>query len=382
MSEKILFVDDEPHLLEAIKRQMYSKYDIDTATSGKEALELIQKNDTYAVIVSDMRMPNMDGITFLKNCKNSSPDSMRLMLTGNIDQATAINAVNEGDVFRFLNKPAERHLLIKVLNASLAQYKLLKSEKELLHGTLKGTIKLLTDILSLTELPLLTPGGEIEKVAVKLAETMKVNKLWQVHYAALLSHIAYTTLPVDMQVKLKNGEPLSEQEKKLVERLPKVGYQLLNNIPRLTYVARIILYQEKNFDGTGFPDDGVSGHYLPIESRILKVVNDIKSTQLEKNCELKEAMQTLLGHHGKYDPKVLESLNLLISNGFDNEKNLNIQELNLDEINAGQKLVSDLLTVSGRLLLTADHELTESILQKLHNIHLLDKIKEPIIVSE
>jgi CheY-like chemotaxis protein len=123
MQEKILVVDDEPQVLEGIERLLHPDFRIDTATSGGEALAKLRDGGPYAVVVCDMRMPEMDGIQLLGKIKVKFPEVIRLMLTGNTDQPTAMRAVNEGNVFRFLVKPCDEDLLKRELNAALVQYR-------------------------------------------------------------------------------------------------------------------------------------------------------------------------------------------------------------------------------------------------------------------
>lgn len=131
MNEKILFVDDEPQVLEGIERLLYPDFRIDTATSGAEALAKLRDSGPYAVVVCDMRMPEMDGIQLLCKIKVKFPEAIRLMLTGNTDQPTAVKAVNEGNVFRFLTKPCEEDVLKRELNSALVQYRLTAFHEQL-----------------------------------------------------------------------------------------------------------------------------------------------------------------------------------------------------------------------------------------------------------
>ncbi len=137
MSEKILFVDDEPNVLNAYKRQFRKQFLIITASSGREGLEVIEKEGPFSVVVADMQMPKMDGITFLKKVQQKAPNSVRLMLTGNADQQTAIEAVNEGNVFRFLTKPCPSELLGKTLESALEQNKLIHAREALAENEKK-----------------------------------------------------------------------------------------------------------------------------------------------------------------------------------------------------------------------------------------------------
>lgn len=150
MSDKILFVDDEVQILHSMERQLRKRFQVVTAESGQEALEIMAKEGPFAVVVSDMRMPVMDGVQLLTTIKNLYPDTVRMMLTGNADQETAIEAVNKGQIFRFLNKPCSPPTLINSLALAQRQYRLLTAERELLDKTLKGSVKLLSELLSFT----------------------------------------------------------------------------------------------------------------------------------------------------------------------------------------------------------------------------------------
>jgi YesN/AraC family two-component response regulator len=138
MWEKILFVDDEPQVLEGFQRLLSASFRIDTAISGKEALTKLKRNGPYAVVVCDMRMPEMDGVQLLYKIKLEFPDAVRIMLTGNSDQLTAARAVNEGGIFRFLTKPCEEELLTKALNDALIQYRLANRKEDLLDKARSG----------------------------------------------------------------------------------------------------------------------------------------------------------------------------------------------------------------------------------------------------
>jgi len=149
--EKILFVDDEEDILNSFKRQFRKKANISTATSGQEALDLMDSEGEFAVIVSDMRMPIMDGAEFLERAKKKSPNSIRILLTGQTDLNSAISAVNKGQIFRFLSKPCSQELLQDSLKSAIRQYRLINIEKDLLQNTVKGSIELLSELLAIVK---------------------------------------------------------------------------------------------------------------------------------------------------------------------------------------------------------------------------------------
>src|ERR1019366_2177550 len=139
MAEKILLVDDDCNILDGYRRSLSREFLIETAMGGEQALKFVAENGPYAVVISDMRMPGMDGIQLLSSIKAQSPDTIRIMLTGNADIDMAINAINEGSIFRFLHKPCSKEVMAKTLTAALVQYRLVIAEKQLLEQTLSGS---------------------------------------------------------------------------------------------------------------------------------------------------------------------------------------------------------------------------------------------------
>src|SRR5688500_1702397 len=110
MAEKILYVDDEPQILQGFTRQFGRKYTVDCAPGGVEGLHMMATQGPYAVVLSDMHMPGLDGIAFLAKAKELSPDTVRMMLTG-ANEKTAAQALNQGQIYRFLSKPCSPETL-------------------------------------------------------------------------------------------------------------------------------------------------------------------------------------------------------------------------------------------------------------------------------
>ncbi len=170
MSERILCVDDDENILDAYKRALRRQFQIETAPGGQQALGMMDARNPYAVIVSDMRMPGMDGVQLLATVKQRAPESVRIMLTGNSDQQTAMEAVNEGNIFRFLTKPCPPDKLAKALTAGIEQYRLVTAEKVLLETTLSGAIKVLTEVLSLTNPTAFGHASRVRRIVRKLCD--------------------------------------------------------------------------------------------------------------------------------------------------------------------------------------------------------------------
>jgi response regulator RpfG family c-di-GMP phosphodiesterase len=381
VSEKILFVDDDPNILNAFKRQLRKQYQLTTASSGREGLELIRLEGPFSVVVADMRMPEMDGITFLKRVKEATPDSIRLMLTGNADQQTATDAVNEGNVFRFLNKPCPLETLVSALDAAQAQYRLIHTERELLEGTLNGSIELLLEILSMVAPTVSGRAMALRETSVEIARALRVSNTWEMETATMLSHIAYVTLPPETLAKTRSGEDLSTVERQIVAHLPETGHKLLANIPRLKKVAEIVRYQNKNFDGSGIPDDPVAGEDIPIESRILKILHDLREREEKRNISAEEALQQMQNSSNIYDPRILQTVTWFFSGGAEEANMSPPTDVGIGSLRPGQVLVSNVETDDGRLLFAAGQKLSAAIVERLLNYHHIQKIKEPIQVS-
>ena len=212
MKEKILLVDDEDNLLSAVKRQLKGKYEVCSAHSPTVALQIIAKEGPFAVIISDMRMPGMNGIEFLNESQKLSPGSIRMMLTGNSDQGTAANAINNSQIFRFLNKPCSTETIEKALSDAINQFRLEQVERSLLESTLQGSMQLLTDILSLVAPDLFHQATQVQHIAESLAKKLCPEEVLNIRLAALFSDIGAIAVPKELFTKVKEGETLSKDE--------------------------------------------------------------------------------------------------------------------------------------------------------------------------
>src|SRR5579863_6159002 len=246
MSDKILFVDDEPGVLEGYRRLLHKGFSVDTALGAGDGLAAIAavREDPYAVIVSDMRMPEMDGVQFLSRVRVISADSVRIALTGYADIQTASNAVNEGAIFRFLTKPCEKEVLAKALTAGIIQHQLVVAERELLEKTLRGSVKVLTEVLSLVNPAAFSRGVRIGKYVQHIVKELQLNTPWQFEVAGMMSQLGCVTLDTETIEAVYAGTRLSAEEQARYDTHAGVAAQLLSNIPRLEAVARMIAKQD------------------------------------------------------------------------------------------------------------------------------------------
>lgn len=379
MNEKILCVDDDANVLAGFQRNLRRRFSIDTALNGPDSLNVLRSQGPYAVVVADMQMPGMNGIELLSKIRAAAPETVRIMLTGMADQQVAVEAVNKGHIFRFLNKPCTPETLALALEAGLEQHRLITAEKELLEKTLSGSVKMLTDILSMVEPQIFGRAQMLRDYARVLAPPLGVSSLWEVEVAALLSQIAYVTIPAAIMQKDRTGVALSPTEKQMVTRIPEIGNKLLLNIPRLEAVARIVLYQNKYYDGSGFPQDTLAGDHLPIGARILRVLSDLIKQEIE-GAPRNEILDQMRRRPGAYDPKVIDAaITSLVQDAGVAKSG---QSVLAKDLAPGQVLLSAVMTNDGVLIVPAGTEISQMLIEKLKNFAALSGIKEPIYVKK
>src|SRR5687767_12345940 len=202
----ILCVDDEPRVVEGLVLHLRRDYNVHIALSGEEALQKLKENRKIAVIVSDMRMPGMDGATLLRRVMRSHPTVTRLLLTGETGRDSAVSAVNEGQIFRFLTKPCPTEQLRAALDAAVIQHRLMNAERELLQETLIGCIQALVDVLAMTNPVAFGRASRIKRIAMEFAGLLGCEGHWQLEAACMLSQLGYLSLPVELVEKLYYGE--------------------------------------------------------------------------------------------------------------------------------------------------------------------------------
>ncbi|MEO2046534.1 MAG: HD domain-containing phosphohydrolase [Pirellulales bacterium] len=290
MNHKILLVDDDLNILQGYKRQLRKLFQLEIAIGGKEGLKLVSKEDPFAVIVSDMQMPKINGIQFLNEVRTVAPNSVRMMLTGNADQKTAMDAVNDGQIFRFLTKPCSPEAFIKALEAGIEQYRLVTVEQELLSKTLTASVRVLTEVLSLVNPTAFGHTTKVRRLARQICQELKVDNAWEIELAAMLSQVGCVTIPETTLAKLSFGEKLTMEERRIYHGHPQVGHDLIAKIPRLENVAKIIARQNIHFDESGIFDDDLIEDPVVLGSYILNVAidaahHDSSNVSMEKSMD-------------------------------------------------------------------------------------------------
>jgi CheY-like chemotaxis protein len=359
---RILCVDDEPHVVEGLSLNLRRHCEISTALSGAQGLALLEQGPAFAVVISDMRMPQMTGAAFLAQVRQRWPDTVRMLLTGQTDIESAIKAVNEGQIFRFLAKPCPPDQLLLAVEAAAEHHRLVTAERVLLEQTLHGSVKALTDILSLQN-PLAFGRATRAKAHVAaLAAQLDVKERWPIEVAAMLSPIGTVTLPNETVEKLHDGRALDESEQAMVKRIPALTQQLLGNIPRLEPVCEILAQLEQSKPAS-------------LGARMLRLVLDYDLLE-SRGSSRQEALDTLSARRS-HDAELLAAFATLLGS---QDKKAVTQELALSRLQPGMVFLADVRSMSGALLIARGHEVTASLLERIRNFSGGGKVAEPLRV--
>ncbi len=375
---KILLVDDEKNILMGYKRNLRTKFDVHIAESGAEGLSVLKELGPFAVVVSDFKMPGMNGVEFLAKVKELYPDTVRMMLTGYADLDSAMNAINEGNIYRFLTKPCSVELFAKNLYDATGQYQLINAEKELLNNTLKGSINILIEILSVVNPDAFSRAVKFKNLAKQLLSRLGKEITWEFEVGALLSQIGLVAVPSSILEKIEKNYELTKDEKEIYNTHPDFGKTLLKKIPRLESIANGISYQLQTYNGSGGSKDFKVGENIPFIGRLLKVMNDYENL-MHLGLNEKQVIDELEENSEIYDPDIWGAL-VAEATGLD--EGIIILSVGILELEPGMVLAEGIKDINNILLLPKRRELSEISIMKLLNYDKITKINVPIKIVE
>jgi response regulator RpfG family c-di-GMP phosphodiesterase len=362
-SEKVLIVDDDANLLAGLRRQLRGRFNVTTALGGREALETLQANAPFAVVVSDMRMPEMNGIQFLTLAAQVSPDTVRMMLTGNADIETAMHAVNEGNIFRFLSKPCHKDTLEWAIESGIKQYRLIKGERDLLEKTLKGSIHVLTGVLELINPLAFSRTSRVRNYVRQVTAQLKVADPWRYELAAMLSQIGCVTIPTDTLERVDAGGKVSDEEKRMVAEHPVIARSLLARIPRLEEVAVMVAEQQLDFSNhENLSDDALPEDVSTLGALILKATVDFDRL-IYRGQSRSQAVGQMRKVKGRYHPLILKALDRVQIVRLETE----IKLVNVRSLNESMALAENIKTNGGVLIAAKGQTISLSVSTLLRN---------------
>jgi len=363
MSERVLFVDDEPQVLEGIQRSLRKQVAIHTATSGAEGLRLVSEMGPFALVVSDMRMPIMNGAQFLARVREQEPDAVRMILSGHADLEATIAAVNEGHIYRFLSKPCSSGQLLEAVEDGLKQHRLLTAEKVLLEQTLSGCVTMLIEILGMVSPAASSRASRLQRYTVGLATTLHLPQRWQWGLAAFVSQIGCVALPNAILSKVEAGQLLTDEERRLHEAHPEVAGKLLASIPRLEDVAEIVTAQFGSLSLVGKPKDIRHWDVRAVGRLLLRTACEFDRLILS-GASRESAVDSLRSSKLALPNSIVEAARSLTPANHGRVA----RQVRLKDLAAGMILDEDLVSPKGIRLVPSGHEVTRSLIVRLRSI--------------
>jgi response regulator RpfG family c-di-GMP phosphodiesterase len=373
---RVVCVDDEPHVLSGISLHLRRRCDVETATSGAAALELLARQPQAAVLISDMRMPGMNGSELLAKARVAHPHTTRILLTGHAEADAAIAAVNKGAVFRFLVKPCPPPELVATVEAAVDLHRVTVAEQNLLEQTLHGSIKMLTEVMSLTNPVAFGRALRVKQHVTALADKLELSARWQVEVAAMLSTLSTLTLPPETLERVHYGAALTPEELAMLERAPDATEQLLAHIPRLEAVRDILASYTKPYRKPERPSDLTHEQQQLVRwTQILRVAADFDTLEAQ-GLSTAIALTTLNGRNDQYEPEVLAAFLSLFGQRKEGDK---IRDISLVALRSGMVLAADVKMATGTLFVARGYEITPAFLERVRNFRP-GSVREPIKV--
>lgn len=367
----VIVVDDEETVLETLALQLGREYRVLTALDGAKALEALAEQGTAAAVISDMRMPGMNGIELLRRVQMEYPDITRVLHTGYGDMATAVAAINSGGVYRYLPKPADTEALRNAIRESVAKHDEAMADRELLDRTLRTSVKALFGVLELSNPPAYQRAGRISTLVGELCHILQLDGLWEIEVAAMASQLGAVTVPPSTMRKVERGMPLSEDEQAAVDAMPRIAVRLLGDIPMMEEVLAIV----NGLTGRPGPAEGRSAlaedgiavlrtaiAYEALESRDINAVNAI----------------TAIEEREDHYPHVIAALRRL--KGVRSLKDT-VKSVKVTELEVGMRLVEDVVATNGLVLIGKETVITELMLDRLTNFARAVELVEEVLAA-
>ena len=365
--EKVLIVDDDPGVLDVLRYRHARDFPMDTVESASEALQWICEAGPYAVIVSDLRMPDMDGIELLSHVRTISPTTVRIALTCETDLPLIASAINNGNIYRFLSKPCSDTAFDATILAGIQRFRAEAEERNKLQLTLDASIRTLSDILVLVHPEVADLNQRIVFLSTEIARKLDVDDRWEIEAAAALSQLGCVSIPRETFQKACLGEELDRRERTRFDGHPVIASKLVSQIPQLNRVAQIILQQD-------FP---ASEERVPLAAHILKVA--LHFAQTESTGEpVDSILDRLYSSPSCFDPAAVAALIAVL----DERCNFRIRKVSISGLQDEMVIARDVVSKQGALLVTRGTSVTEKIHSRLLELQKREVVQRSVYVYD
>ena len=376
--QKILVVDDEESARKALHALLSPLgHTLLFANKGSEAIEKAL-NETPAMVLLDVLMPEMSGFDVCRALRADprTEDLPIVMITALQDRASRLEGVDAG-ADDFLSKPIDGLELRTRVTATLRadRHRRRLEERRLHNETLKGSLAVMRDVLSMVDPDTFGRAKRLEGMVTEIAQAMDYSPLWELETAAMLCQLGRVVLPDALRKGSDEPSRLKAQERKLLESVPELSASLIEHIPEFSGIGEIVAWQDKRFDGTGFPNMPIKGDEIPLGSRIIRLARDILEFE-DGGLSRRAAVGYCHEFPGHHDPELLEVASSLYAQVQTMETLVSFGELKV-----GCVTRSAIHDKNGRKLLAAGMEITAPMLASLETLHLRVGLIEPFEVK-
>src|ERR1700683_815110 len=362
MGNKILFVDDEPAFLTGYELMLRPQFEIDTAVGGEQGLALIHSQGPYAAVISDMRMPGMDGVKFLARVGEVAPDTVKMILTGYSDVSALMGAVNQANIFQFLAKPCEPQVLANAIANASKQYRLVTAHQQIAASTLAGSIKMPTQVLAAVSPAAFAKSIRISHYVRHFVATLHLPPSWSYEAAAMLSQYGCIMLDHDLIRAAYSDTHLSAENRLRFETHPALASGLLANIPQLAPVAWMIGQQllagilQKSPQVPDMPEA-----VLAIGARMLRVAIAFDNLRM-RGVPADEAV-TRLQYRSGFDRELVDALKDMKSE----DSKMTLRRIPISKLTIGMILQQNVTNHAGVLVVPTGQPVTLPLLVRLEH---------------
>jgi CheY-like chemotaxis protein len=377
---RVLFVDDDTRLLSAAQRLLRKKLDITIASSATKALQLIKEHNSFPIVITDQNMPGIKGDQFLNYLKKNYPSTVRIMLSGNCDNETALKAVNEGGVFKYVRKPCQPDDLLKVIEEAWSYYS--SSESSDFEETLnmRSITRLLNRSFALFHPKSNMIAQDVIALLLNIRQFLPDEALLNTEEALMLLPLAEQALPYKVIQKSERREELTDDEKQRAQLFGDILQSIFQPMHGSENLLKVLLHCRSSFDGTSVPYLQVNGYSLPIQSRLLKILIDLVYASQGLQEPLQICLEVMRNSSGRYDLELFDAVENAISQVYGSVAIDGVIECKASELEAGDKLAEALRCQDGELIYAKGNILNSTLLPKIKQLHADRGILEPVRV--
>lgn len=383
-SPRVLCVDDEPQVLELLARSLSAEFDVTTTCDGTAALDLLQHDESYAVVVSDLSMPAMRGDELLTRARAMRPEATRILLTGCSQVEEAAAAVNAGQVYRFLTKPCTPRQIVEAVREGAAHHHVALAERGLLESTLQGAVRVLTHVMGLLQPAAFGRSERLTATVKHMATALRVNEPWRFEIAARLSQLGCVTLPNELVAKVYAGQALDDHESGLFSWHPFMAYELLAPIPRLEEVAEMVRRQNESGREAAAAAATATGRTIgspapedddvTLGARMLSLALAL-DFEVAAGRTVRAAID-VLRRRGGHPRRLLDSLE-----GFEMARDQHASRaVSARELSLGMELDQDVVSTRGVLVVAKGQDVTGPLIRRLATMAQEGALVEPFRV--